>query len=77
MKQASLFFSKNLIVITSFCFFVQQEIPLKRAHEEAAKAELGRARNKKQKIISTGNRKGFNPTERMYCVCKTPYDDTK
>ncbi|XP_005095843.3 nucleosome-remodeling factor subunit NURF301 [Aplysia californica] len=33
-------------------------------------------RKRKQKIISTGV-KGLNPKEKLYCVCKTPYDDSK
>ncbi|KAJ8318671.1 hypothetical protein KUTeg_003762 [Tegillarca granosa] len=33
-------------------------------------------KKKKQKIISTGA-KGINPKEKLYCVCRTPYDDTK
>lgn len=33
-------------------------------------------RKRKQKIISTGV-KGLNPREKLYCVCKTPYDDSK
>ena len=33
-------------------------------------------RKRKQKIISTGL-KGLNPKERLYCVCKKPYDDRK
>ncbi|RUS79321.1 hypothetical protein EGW08_012906 [Elysia chlorotica] len=34
------------------------------------------SRKRKQKIISTGI-KGLNPKERLYCVCKKPYDDSK
>ncbi|OWF46473.1 nucleosome-remodeling factor subunit NURF301-like isoform X2 [Mizuhopecten yessoensis] len=33
-------------------------------------------KRKKQKIISTGGR-AFNPKEKLYCVCKLPYDTTK
>ncbi|XP_069124363.1 nucleosome-remodeling factor subunit BPTF-like isoform X2 [Argopecten irradians] len=33
-------------------------------------------KRKKQKIISTGGR-AFNPKEKLYCVCKTPYDASK
>ncbi|CAG5131375.1 unnamed protein product, partial [Candidula unifasciata] len=32
-------------------------------------------RKRKQKIISTGI-KGLNPREKLYCVCKTPYDES-
>ncbi|GFR88529.1 nucleosome-remodeling factor subunit BPTF-like, partial [Elysia marginata] len=32
------------------------------------------SRKRKQKIISTGI-KGLNPKERLYCICKKPYDD--
>ncbi|XP_050394423.2 nucleosome-remodeling factor subunit BPTF [Patella vulgata] len=35
------------------------------------------SKKKKQKLISTGISKAFNPKERLYCICKTPYDDTK
>lgn len=28
-------------------------------------------------IISTGNTKAFGPNQRLYCVCKTPYDETE
>ena len=34
-------------------------------------------RKRKQKIISTGLKGGLNPKERLYCVCKKPYDDRK
>ncbi|XP_059156808.1 nucleosome-remodeling factor subunit BPTF-like isoform X2 [Physella acuta] len=34
------------------------------------------AQKRKQKLISTGN-KGLNPKEKLYCVCKTPYDESK
>ena len=33
-------------------------------------------RKRKQKFISTGVR-GLNPSGKLYCVCKTPYDETK
>ncbi len=33
------------------------------------------AKKKKQKLISTGTGKG--QPEKLYCVCKTPYDETK
>ncbi|XP_033751700.1 nucleosome-remodeling factor subunit BPTF-like [Pecten maximus] len=33
-------------------------------------------KRKKQKIISTGGR-AFNPKEKLYCICKTPYEATK
>ncbi len=42
-------------------------------HEAAAKM----AKKRKQKIISTGGGRAFNPKERLYCICKTPYEDTK
>lgn len=34
------------------------------------------AQKRKHKLISTGN-KGLNPKEKLYCVCKTPYDESK
>ncbi|XP_013060531.2 nucleosome-remodeling factor subunit NURF301-like isoform X2 [Biomphalaria glabrata] len=34
------------------------------------------AQKRKHKIISTGG-KGLNPKEKLYCVCKTPYDESK
>ena len=36
-----------------------------------------RTKRKKQKVISTGTAKSQAAQERLYCVCKTPYDDTK
>ncbi|KAH9489885.1 hypothetical protein Btru_044495 [Bulinus truncatus] len=33
------------------------------------------AQKRKHKLISTG--KGLNPKEKLYCVCKTPYDESK
>lgn len=38
---------------------------------------LAKARKRKQKIISTGNSKTFSPHQRLYCVCRTPYDESK
>ncbi|VDI43251.1 nucleosome-remodeling factor subunit BPTF [Mytilus galloprovincialis] len=35
------------------------------------------SKRKKQKIISTGGGRALNPKEKLYCVCRTPYDDTK
>uniref|UniRef100_A0A0L8FKB1 Uncharacterized protein n=2 Tax=Octopus bimaculoides TaxID=37653 RepID=A0A0L8FKB1_OCTBM len=40
-----------------------------------APAAVTVSKKKKQKIISTG--KSFNPAEKLYCICKTPYDDSK
>ncbi|XP_029635778.1 nucleosome-remodeling factor subunit BPTF isoform X3 [Octopus sinensis] len=40
-----------------------------------APAPVTVSKKKKQKIISTG--KSFNPAEKLYCICKTPYDDSK
>ncbi|CAL1541773.1 unnamed protein product [Lymnaea stagnalis] len=34
------------------------------------------AQKRKHKLISTGG-KGLNPREKLYCVCKTPYDESK
>lgn len=43
---------------------------------EAQQAQdAARIRKRKQKIISTG--KTLNPKERLYCVCKKPYDETR
>ncbi|CAC5424118.1 BPTF [Mytilus coruscus] len=35
------------------------------------------SKRKKQKVISTGGGRALNPKEKLYCVCRTPYDDTK
>lgn len=35
------------------------------------------SKRKKQKIISTGGGRAFNPKEKLYCICRTPYEDTK
>ncbi|KAL4240135.1 hypothetical protein ACF0H5_000929 [Mactra antiquata] len=41
-------------------------------------AEAAKAKKKKQKIISTGGiPKGLNPKRKLYCVCKTPYDESR
>lgn len=40
-------------------------------------ASVTSSKKKKQKIISTGSSKSFNPAEKLYCICKTPYDDSK
>ena len=40
-------------------------------------AEAAKAKKKKQKIISTGGVKPLNPKKRLYCVCKTPYDESR
>ncbi|XP_052262825.1 nucleosome-remodeling factor subunit BPTF-like isoform X2 [Dreissena polymorpha] len=37
-----------------------------------------KARKKKQKLISTGGTtKSLNPRQRLYCICKTPYDESR
>ncbi|XP_071108199.1 nucleosome-remodeling factor subunit BPTF-like [Haliotis cracherodii] len=40
-------------------------------------SESAAAKKRKQKIISTGGGRAFNPKEKLYCICKTPYDDAK
>lgn len=41
-------------------------------------AEAARAKKKKQKIISTGvKEKSLNPKRKLYCICKTPYDESR
>ena len=41
-------------------------------------AEAAKAKKKKQKIISTGGVKpSLNPKRKLYCVCKTPYDESR
>lgn len=41
-------------------------------------AEAAKAKKKKQKIISTGGvPKGLNPKRKLYCICKTPYDEAR
>ena len=40
-------------------------------------AEAAKAKKKKQKIISTGGIKPLNPKKRLYCICKTPYDESR
>ncbi|XP_067672997.1 nucleosome-remodeling factor subunit BPTF-like [Haliotis asinina] len=42
-----------------------------------APPETAAAKKRKQKIISTGGGRAFNPKEKLYCICKTPYDDSK
>ena len=39
--------------------------------------EPPKAKKKKQKIISTGSGKTYIPNQKLYCVCKTPYDETR
>lgn len=58
---------RNLVTVTS------QKAPLLTADHTILQDEPKR---KKQKIISTGGR-AFNPKEKLYCVCKMPYDATK
>ncbi|KAL3875950.1 hypothetical protein ACJMK2_033849 [Sinanodonta woodiana] len=43
----------------------------------AQAAESAKAKKRKQKVIFTGNNKSLNPKRKLYCVCKTPYDDTR
>lgn len=42
-------------------------------------AEAAKAKKKKTKLISTGGTtaKGLNPRQKLYCVCKTPYDESR
>ncbi|XP_060074835.1 nucleosome-remodeling factor subunit NURF301-like [Ylistrum balloti] len=58
---------RPLVTVTS------QKAPILNPDQTIAQDEPKR---KKQKIISTGSR-AFNPKEKLYCVCKTPYDATK
>ena len=37
--------------------------------------EPPKPKKKKQKLISTG--RAYNPADKLYCICKKPYDDTK
>ena len=36
-----------------------------------------KAKRKKQKVISTGTARSQAPAEKLYCICKTPYDNSK
>ena len=42
-------------------------------------AEAAKAKKRRTKIISTGSTmKGqLNPRQKLYCVCKTPYDESR
>ncbi|XP_053392915.1 nucleosome-remodeling factor subunit BPTF-like [Mercenaria mercenaria] len=56
----------------------QQNILPPMPPSSAQVAEAARAKKKKQKIISTGVReKSLNPKRKLYCVCKTPYDESR
>ncbi|KAK3598854.1 hypothetical protein CHS0354_008596 [Potamilus streckersoni] len=43
----------------------------------AQAAESAKAKKRKQKVIFTGNTKSLNPKRKLYCICKTPYDDSR
>jgi len=47
-------------------------------HVNVQVAAEAKAKKKKQKIISTGGlQRGLNPRQKLYCVCKTPYDESR
>ncbi|XP_013407675.1 nucleosome-remodeling factor subunit BPTF [Lingula anatina] len=39
--------------------------------------EATKVKKKKQKVISTGTPRSQAQQEKLYCICRTPYDDTK
>ena len=55
---------------------VQQGLP-PMPPTSAQVAEAAKAKKKKQKIISTGGLKPLNPKRKLYCLCKTPYDESR